>query len=213
MHILVVDDHQLFRSGLIQLLQGLSRIRKISEAESIAEARRLIRENGNFGLILLDYELPDGKGINLLMEIKRQYPEQKVAMLSAWEDIELMRRSLEIGALGYIPKSTRATILLTAIQLMLEGGTYIPPHLLSLIRDEPIEEPMSSSKHLTERQLEVLKLIRSGMTNKEIARLLGISEATVKAHVTAILRYKGVSSRNKLLLWRKRTKKRKRSRS
>ncbi len=200
MHILVVDDHQLFRSGLIQLLQGLSRIRKISEAESIAEARRLIRENGNFGLILLDYELPDGKGINLLMEIKRQYPEQKVAMLSAWEDIELMRRSLEIGALGYIPKSTRATILLTAIQLMLEGGTYIPPHLLSLIRDEPKEEPVSSSKHLTERQLEVLKLIRSGMTNKEIARLLGISEATVKAHVTAILRYKGVSSRNKLLL-------------
>jgi len=200
MHILVVDDHQLFRSGLIQLLQGIPRISEIAEAESIAQAREIIRRNCSFDLVLLDYELPDGKGINLLTEIKRQHPDQKVAMLSAWEDIELMKRSLEIGALGYIPKSTRATILLMAIQLMLEGGTYIPPHLLSLIRDEVKEHSLNGNKHLTERQLEVLNLIRSGMSNKEIARLLGISEATVKAHVTAILRYKGVSSRNKLLM-------------
>ncbi len=200
MHILIVDDHQLFRSGLIQLLQRVSRIKEIVEAESLAEARRIIRKNCVFDLVLLDYELPDGNGINLLMEIKLQHPEQKVAMLSAWEDIELMKRSFEIGALGYIPKSTRATILLMAIQLVLAGGTYIPPHLLSLIQDEEKKVSQKTGKHLTERQLEVLSLILSGMTNKEIARLLGISEATVKAHVTAILRYKGVSSRNKLLV-------------
>jgi len=111
-----------------------------------------------------------------------------------------MQRALKLGALGYIPKNTPAPVLIGAIQLMLAGGVYIPPDLLSCIPTDLSKKVNIASEkaRLTERQLEVLSLLREGLSNKGIARKLSISEATVKAHVTIILRSYGVSSRTQL---------------
>jgi len=182
---------------LHESLQGVT----ILEADSVLSACNITRQyHHKVDLVLLDHELPDGMGVNLLAEMRLQYPSLVIAILSAWEDPKLMQHALQLGALGYIPKNTNAPVIVGAIQLILAGGVYIPPGLLSFT---PIDVSKSMNvrqqkNHLTERQLEVLSLLRAGLSNKVIARKLTISEATVKAHVTIILRSCGVSSRTQL---------------
>lgn len=202
MHILIVDDHNLFRQGLVQLLKEELQVKIVSEASSVISARSIIEQHHqDINLVLLDHGLPDGKGIDLLEEIQCHHPHLKVAMLSGYEDPHLMGKSLKLGAVGFIPKRTEISVLFSAIRLILAGGTYIPTDLLPFLPKEgnwKIETAMENGS-LTQRQLEVLGLIRIGLSNKEIARQLNISEATVKAHVTMVLRSQGVSSRTKLL--------------
>ena len=201
MHLLIVDDHDLFRQGLVQLLMEELQVKTVSEASSVASACSVIEQNHqDINLVLLDHGLPDGKGIDLLEEIQRHHPHLKVVIISGHEDPPLMQKSLRLGAVGFIPKSTETSVLLTAIQLILAGGTYIPTHLLPFLSREGIRKFKATIEDdsLTQRQLEVLGLIRVGFSNKEIARQLNISEATVKAHVTVVLKAHGVSSRTKL---------------
>jgi len=199
MHILIIDDHDLFRKGLASALQELSLGTSISESASIASARSEIASLGhNLDLVLLDHKLPDGYGSTLLRELRQNYPLLPVAMLSAQDDPELMRSILDMGALGFIPKSTSTPVLIEAIQLILSGGIYIPPSLRSYMQKRDSSEP-STRLLLTPRQQEVLLLLLEGLSNKEIARRIGVSDVTVKSHVTAILKSQGVSSRSKLL--------------
>lgn len=202
MHILIVDDHDLFRQGLAHLLKEELQVKTVSEASSVASACSVLEQHQNIRLVLLDHGLPDGEGINLLEEIQSRYPHLKVAILSGYEAPHLMGKSLELGAVGFIPKSTDVSVLLSAIQLVLAGGIYIPTDLLPFLPKEGIWKYKTAMENspLTQRQIEVLGLIRNGLSNKEIARQLDISEATVKAHVTAILKSHGVSSRTKLLI-------------
>lgn len=201
MHILIVDDCDIFREGLVDLLQESLQDVTILEADSVLSACNITQQyHHQVDLVLLDHELPDGMGVNLLAEMRLKYPRLVIAILSAWEDPKLMQRALQLGALGYIPKNTNSPVIVGAIQLILAGGIYIPPGLLSFA---PIDVSKSMNvgqqkNQLTERQLEVLSLLRAGLSNKVIARKLTISEATVKAHVTIILRSCGVSSRTQL---------------
>jgi len=203
MHILIVDDYDLFREGLVSLLHVCLQDVTVMEADCVASAVMLIKQqHHNLDLVLLDHELPDGMGVNLLAEMRVEYSHLPIAVLSGWEDPELMQRALQLGAMGYIPKNTPAPVLIGAIRLILAGGVYIPPGLLSCIPTD-ISKKMKipqEKERLTGRQLEVLALLQAGLSNKEIARELSISEATVKAHVTIILRSYRVSSRTQLQL-------------
>jgi len=194
MHILIVDDHDLFRKGLASALQEYLPDTFISECDSLASVRTEIASlEHSLDLVLLDYKLSDGHTSPLLQELRQQYPLLPIAMLSAHDNPELMRRTLEMGALGFIPKSSSTPTLIEAIQLIISGEVYVPPTLSSYMENRPPQQP------LTPRQQEVLELILDGHSNKEIGYRIGISEPTVKAHVTAILKSHGVASRAKLL--------------
>lgn len=219
MHILIIDDHQMFRCGLSTALQKLTESTTISEADCIAEAKTKIEAaHRDIDLTLLDQSLPDGEGIEFLDYLQQRYPLLPVAILSAEESVQLMKQSLRAGAVGFISKNTDTAVVLGAIQLMLSGGTYIPPKMMlsyssdesnttadettsptanSSIQQTPLSRP--DRMHLTSRQQEVMKLIIQGLSNKEIAWQLNISEGTVKAHTTAILKARGFYSRKQLI--------------
>lgn len=196
MRILIVDDDAMFRLCLTQGLLESSITHCALEAESIDAARQLIHaEHNTLNLVLLDYILPDGDGLSFLKELRSAYPTLAIAMISAHEDYDLMQSSIEMGALGFIPKNASFPVLTSAITLILAGGVYIPPSLYAMERTHI----GTKLYNLTSRQDEVLDLIRQGLCNKKIASTLDICEATVKAHITVILKSRGFSSRTQLL--------------
>lgn len=203
MYILIIDDQDCYREFLSGLLQGSDCNITISEASSLKVARAKIQAcQHQYDFVLLDHILPDGKGLDLLRESKAKHPNLPIAMLSAKEDPLLVWQCLELGASGFIPKNTVLAVLLSAIQLMLAGGRYIPPHILPHM---PMPKNSSNTTDenkrgsLTPRQSEVLELLYLGLSNKDIAHRLDISEATVKAHITVVFKMMGVSSRTKLI--------------
>jgi len=197
MHALIVDDHDLFRQGLAQSLLARTDVVAVLEANAVQSARHVIQAHQHeLNLVLLDHGLPDGEGLALLKEIQARYPLLPVAILSAHEDFKLMRESMDAGAVGFIPKSTPMLVLISAIKLLLAGGVYIPPSLYQMGQQADIA---THKLALTARQEEVLQLLCCGHSNKEIACCLNIAEATVKAHVTVVLKSRGVSSRSMLL--------------
>jgi len=203
MHILIVEDQDLYRHALAESLLELSQVSIVSETNSVKSTLKAVSEQHHkLNLIILDYGLPDGNGMDLLIEMKNHHPSLAVAILSANHDIELMQQALDAGAHGFIPKTTPMAVLLSAIKLILAGGIYIPPELYDA---KPVPQLTINASEfgglgLTIRQSEVMKLICSGLSNKAIAYQLDITEATVKAHVTAILKHHCVSSRTQLLL-------------
>ena len=203
MLILLIDDHELFRSGMATALRELDASVDILEADSIASGLSVIEKtNSTLDLVLLDHELPDGNGISLLKRIRMDCPLIPVAMLSGVECPKLMKQALELGAMGYIPKATNTPVVLSAIHLMLSGGIYVPPKMLPSLGSAAPSSPAqaeANDERLTVRQLEVLDFITQGLSNKEIAWQLNISEGTVKAHVTVILKAKRAHSRKQLI--------------
>lgn len=198
MKTLIVDDHALFRQGLVSLLRELPEFSAILEADGVQSAQEMADAHADrLCLILLDHTLPDGDGIELLKEMRIRHPLLPVAIISAHEDFELMQQAIDAGAVGFIPKSMPTSVVIQVVKLLLAGGIYIPPKLYRMMTQQNREA--ATERILTHRQEEVMHLIQQGCSNKEIAYQLGITEATVKAHVTAILKARGVSSRSMLL--------------
>jgi DNA-binding NarL/FixJ family response regulator len=204
MKILVIDDHVLIRESLQGVLREWQRDAAILEASDCRQAMQLIEEHTDLELVLLDLNLPDGDGFHVLADLQERYPAISVVVLSASKDRDSMLRALDLGALGFIPKSARRAVMLSALQLVFSGGIYIPPDILvrqelPSPRAEAIRRRRSkvspSDFGLTQRQLEVLAHMMQGKSNKMICRSLGVTEATVKTHVTAILKALNVSSR------------------
>jgi len=195
---LIVDDHALFRQGLANILRELPEFTDVLEADGVRSAQAMTAAHEDrLCLMLLDHTLPDGEGITLLKEMRARYPLLPVAIISAHEDFDLMQQAIDAGAVGFIPKTTPTSVVVQVVKLLLAGGVYIPPTLYSMLQHQ--HTSIAAKRLLTERQEEVLQLIRLGRSNKEIAYQLDISEATVKAHVTAIFKAYGVSSRTMLL--------------
>jgi len=205
--ILLVDDHALFREGLSLVLQQLDDA-KIFEAENAADANRIADQHNDLDLVLLDLNLPDNHDFSLLQSIREKLPSTPVTMLSATEDAKLIQQALQLGASGFITKSSNSQVMLQAINLILAGGLYLPPQVLEKTQDLPeteaaetiTSETTDSTKsendlHFTGRQMDVLKLLDQGLSNKEIARELDMSPSTVKVHVAAILRECEASNR------------------
>jgi DNA-binding NarL/FixJ family response regulator len=175
MKVLLVDDHTLFRAGLRLMLPPLAAQVQIDEAANCAEALALAARN-SYHLILLDMRMSGLAGLDALTALLRASPASLVVVVSAEDDPRFVTQAIKDGAMGYIPKTSSEDVMREALKLVLAGSTYVPPHAL--------DRPPDNLKGLTERQLDVLRLLVRGKQNKEIARDLGISHSTVKAHIT-----------------------------
>lgn len=194
MKILVADDHPLIREAFRHLLTELERDVVVLEAGDCDSACRLIEQLPDLDLVLLDLRLPGAGGFATLEKLRNNHPALPVVVVSALEDASTVRAALARGAMGFIPKSSSNDVMLSALRLVLSGGRYLPPEILS--GDGAAAPPSSfADVHLTDRQREVLALVIQGKSNKHICRELGLAEATVKIHVTAILRALKVTSR------------------
>ena len=191
MRILLADDHALFRDGLRQLLAGLNEEIDFLEAKDFQETLDAVSRHSDLALLLLDLRMPGMAGLGSLKRLLAASPALPIAVISASEDFEEMREVLEIGLAGFIPKSESPAVMKHAIDLILDGGIYVPPALLRTSGSAGIPLP----EDLTPRQLDVLRLIVAGNSNKEIARDLNLSVATVKAHLGAVFRVLEVSNR------------------
>jgi DNA-binding NarL/FixJ family response regulator len=163
----------------------------IREAGSQAEVLEAITSDSSFDVVLLDLNLPGAVGLSCLSALRRIAPTTPVVVVSAVDDPKIMQDVILGGANAYVPKSAPRQVLVNALQVILAGGSCMPSEVIAALRDARSE----SKDDLTLRQKRVLELLSSGMSNKSIARALGISEITVKAHVSAILRKLGVANR------------------
>jgi DNA-binding NarL/FixJ family response regulator len=206
MNILVVDDHALIRDALRGVLAELRDDASIFEAPDSRRAMQSIAEHPDLDLVLLDLGLPDRSGFDVLAELRERYPAISVVVLSASDKRDDIARALDLGALGFIPKSASREVMLSAFRLIFSGGIYVPPEILgpaqaaraTAARSSP---PASAAElGLTERQEDVLGLMMKGKSNKAICRALGLAEPTVKNHVTAILKALKASNRTEAVI-------------
>ena len=186
MNIIIADDHDIVREGLCSALHVLDDNITIYQAANARELMALLHAHQNIELIVLDLFMPDCNGVKLVSEIGEAYKNTIILVLSASENGEDMQKVIDAGAAGFVPKSAGREVLISALRLVLAGGTYIPPELIYGVSkslpyhsSEPstdsLADTIDSLSDLTQRQKDVLKLTVEGKTNKEIARLLDIS--------------------------------------
>ena len=197
MKILLIDDHALFRDGFILLLEGLNAPVDTFEASSYESAKHIMDQHGDLDIVLLDLGLPGISHFDALTAIRRLLPESKLIVMSGNENSQIIEDALHYGAKGYIPKSSPAKIMLNALQLIISGGTYVPPEILLNINKTANETSSNDTlEHgLTPRQNIVLHHLVGGASNKEIGAALNLTESTVRAHVAAILKQFNVKNR------------------
>lgn len=199
--IIIVDDHPLFRDALRQALSDKFDDLDISEAGSLDGLSETLEDVTEVDLVLLDLTMPGVKGFSGLMYLRAQYPEIPVVIVSANEDPSAIRRCIEFGASGFIPKSLSVETIRGAVEAVLDGGVWTPPDMdLNAPGDGETAELVSRLATLTPQQVRVLMMLSEGLLNKQIAYKLGVSEATVKAHVSAILQKLGVDSRTQAVI-------------
>lgn len=207
MKILVVDDHALIREALRGVLGELRPDATVLDASDCREAMRIAAESADgLELILLDLGLPDGDGFEILADLRALYPAVAIVVLSATKDRDSVTRSLDLGALGFIPKTATRAVMTSALQLVFAGGIYVPPEILQRDQEAVATRPATplgaspSDLGLTERQVDVLALMMKGKSNKAICRDLDLAEATVKNHVTAVLKALKVTNRTEAVI-------------
>jgi len=182
MKILLADDHKLVRAGLVLVLQQMDSSAEFLQVGSGREAIKMAHDNPDLDLVLMDLDLPDGSGLEALAAINAS-SQIPVVILSAMEAQTTVSRAIGLGARGFIPKSASGEVMVNALLRVLSGGTYFPP----AYSDENEGDAGGDAPNLTQRQLEVLRLMVKGNSNKELANELGISENTVRVHVSAII--------------------------
>jgi DNA-binding NarL/FixJ family response regulator len=198
--IVIVDDHPLFRDALKQSLASAIPGVRVEEAGNLDAAVKLLESNNDIDLVLLDLKMPGVQGLSGLAYLRAQFPAVAVAVVSGSEEPHLIRRAMGLGASGYIPKSTATGDIKVAIAAILAGDIWTPP---DLVLDGGKSEGDVMAKRLatlTPQQLRVLMMLREGLLNKQIAYELDVSEATVKAHVSAILQKLDVDSRTQAVI-------------
>lgn len=200
MKVLLVDDHHLVRAGMRPLVGKLADGEAVDvlEASSFEEAVTMADAHPELDLALLDLRLPDVAGFAALCDLQERHPALPVVIVSGEDDPVLMREAIEHGALGFIPKSSSPDVILGALRLVLAGGTYIPREMMAApaaMAPTPPSPAVPAGLDLTPRQLDVLRLVIAGKSNKAICRELGLAEGTVKSHIAAVFRALGVSSR------------------
>ncbi len=200
--ILIADDHPLFRSALQQALSmGLGAEAHLVEVASIAELEVRLNEKRDWDLVLLDLNMPGAYGFSGLVLLRGQYPQIPVVMVSAQEEAAVVQRSREFGASGFIPKSSPLEAIQDAVRAVLDGDTWWPPQVEEAAAlSEEVRAASEGLASLTPQQFRVLTMVCEGLLNKQIAYELSVSEATVKAHVTAIFRKLGVRTRTQAAL-------------
>jgi DNA-binding NarL/FixJ family response regulator len=199
--LLIADDHPLFRGALREAVTGLFREVDIAEAGTFEEVTDLAERSGDVDLILLDLSMPGVRGFSGLMYLRAQYPSLPVVVVSANDDPAVIRRCMEFGASGFIPKTLGIDALRQVVTRVLQGEVWTPPDVdLARQSDAETAAMIARLATLTPQQVRVLMMLSGGLLNKQIAYELGVSEATVKAHVSAILQKLGVESRTQAVI-------------
>ena len=199
--LVIADDHPLFRGALREAVTGLIEHADIAEAGTFDEVPKLLDKGGEVDLVLLDLSMPGVRGFSGLMYLRAQYPSVPVVVVSANDDPAVIRRCMDFGASGFIPKTLGIEQMREAIKRVLGGGVWTPPDVdLTGGADAETAALMARLATLTPQQVRVLMMLSEGMLNKQIAYELSVSEATVKAHVSAILQKLGVDSRTQAVI-------------
>ena len=199
--IVIADDHPLVRGALRQAVAGAVPDCSIVECGDLEELTKELDGNSDADLVLLDLTMPGVRGFSGLMYLRAQHPGVPVVVVSGNEDRGVMRRCIDFGASGFIPKTTEMELMRKAIRDVLEGATWTPPDVdLSAPADKDTADIVRRLSSLTPQQVRVLMMLSEGLLNKQIAYELSVSEATVKAHVSAILQKLGVESRTQAVI-------------
>jgi len=205
MKVLIVDDHALIREALHAVLKQLKREAVIFEASNSRQAMHIVEEHPDISLILLDINLPDRDGFSVLRELRDRDATIAIIILSSSDDQDTVKRAFELGALGFIPKTTEREIMLNAIKLVFSGGVYIPSEILEETTSPRLTNKLATRDSpkglgLTDRQVEVLALLMKGKSNKTIAKTLNMAVPTVKNHITVVLKALNVTSRTEAVI-------------
>jgi DNA-binding NarL/FixJ family response regulator len=209
--ILVVDSHFLIREALRSVITELKNNATIVEAGDGYQAMRLVSEQPDIGVVLLELNLPDQDGFSVLSEMRERHPAMSVVVVSTRQDSDSVARALNLGAAGFIPKSEPRKLTLSALGLIFAGGVYIPHEILERKESSPLKLKLTCGTAgtipskpadigLTRRQTDVLELMMKGKSNKAICRVLNLAEPTVKNHVTAILKAFKVTNRTEAVI-------------
>ncbi len=199
--LLIADDHPLFRGALREAVSGLFSSAEIGEAGTFEEVTERLEHGSDVDLVLLDLNMPGVRGFSGLMYLRAQYPGLPVVVVSASDDPAVIRRCMEFGASGFIPKTLGVDAMRQAIARVLQGELWTPPDVdLARPSDAETAALIARLSSLTPQQVRVLMMLSGGLLNKQIAYELGVSEATVKAHVSAILQKLGVESRTQAVI-------------
>ncbi len=191
--ILSVDDHRLFSEGLRMMITQLDPKLEFLQATCCSDALAL--DPKGIRTVLLDYHLPDVEEFDGLVRLREHFTDSNIVIISGEEKPQIIKQTIALGAAGFIPKSSEPEVLIAALQLVLAGGVYLPPHVLGATEPEPPAERDTILKQLSDRQVRVLKGAVQGKLNKVIAAELDIAEGTVKAHLSAAFKALGVKDR------------------
>ncbi|HUW26186.1 MAG TPA: response regulator transcription factor [Gallionella sp.] len=203
MKVLVVDDHALFREGMRHMLLRLPEPVEILEAGNFPDGLKIAAQHPELDLALLDLNMPGSEGPISIRFFHRHYPHIPVVVVSGEEGRGCMEKVMNYGAMGFMCKSSSAAVMLSALNLVLSGGVYVPPEMLRQHGVITQQEPEVSDRRslrtneygLTSRQMEVLRHLSAGMSNKEIAEAIHLAEGTIKIHVAAVYQTLRVSNR------------------
>ena len=199
--LVIADDHPLFRGAMREAVSGVFGRAEIAEAATFEEVTELLERGREVDLILLDLRMPGVRGFSGLMYLRAQYPGVPIVVVSANDDPDVIRRCMEFGASGFFPKTLGADVLRAAITRVLAGEVWTPPEFDAARKTDAASAAMIARlSSLTPQQVRVLMMLSGGLLNKQIAYELGVSEATVKAHVSAILQKLGVDSRTQAVI-------------
>ena len=197
----VADDHPLFRKALRQMVETAFTTVEIIEAGNLDEVTESVSaRRGDIDLVLFDLNMPGVRGFSGLMFVRAQYPEVPVCVISGSEEPATIRNAMALGASGFVPKSGSTDQVKSAIEAILQGDTWLPDGFDIGSADDEDTQLTRRLSSLTPQQVRVLMMLSEGLLNKQIAYELGVSEATVKAHVSAILQKLQVENRTKAVL-------------
>lgn len=197
--VVIADDHPLFREAITLVIRQLQPSMTVFETDSLKGLITHLQENRLIRLILLDLSLADSKGMEGLLQLKNQFPNIPVVIVSACDDPYVIQRSIDSGAIGFIPKTESMSSITKALQDVISGKKWLPKSILDN-PPPPQEEAIPDFSELTPTQLKVLMHLKDGENNKSIANSLFITEATVKAHITAIFRKLNVRNRTQAVI-------------
>jgi DNA-binding NarL/FixJ family response regulator len=198
---LIADDHPLFREALISALRPLFENVDIIQSDSLESTLKALQQNSDFDLILLDLNMPGSDSFYGLIRVSQDYPDVPVAVVSASDSVEVVSKVMNLGAKGFIPKATSSRTIADALKQILDGNNWLPKGMqTSIENDSPLIDIATLVGELTPKQFQVLQLLQNGLLNKQIAFDLNITEATVKAHISAIFRKLNVKTRTQAVL-------------
>jgi len=205
LNLLVIDDHPLVQQGVASALEGLGLDVRIVSARGSEQGLSAAAANPDLDAVLMDVAAPGANGFAMIGEMRKRFTELPVIVLSALDDPANVKRALDLGAAGFIPKSSPTDVLIKVLQQVLKGNAAVEPNSAAVSKhlngsSHPPGEGAPDATLLTLRQLQVLSRVCQGKTNKQVASELGLSEKTVKAHVTAIFKILGVVNRTQAVL-------------